>query len=96
MEPCLCAVASNLAHVRPGDLVFDPFCGTGTLLWYNHVFNFVYWYIEERVEFSGSLLIAAAHRGAFVLGADIDYQVLHGKGTLTSNLYSHSNFKCLF
>lgn len=44
----------------------------------------------NELEFAGSLLVAAAHRGAFVLGADIDYQVLHGKGVhILHTVYVH-------
>ena len=32
MDPLLSLVMANLALVRPGDLVFDPFVGTGSLL----------------------------------------------------------------
>lgn len=41
-----------LTQVKRGDLVFDPFAGTG------------------------SILIAAAHLGAYTLGSDIDIRVL--------------------
>lgn len=55
MDPMLSLITANCAKVRPNDLVFDPFVG------------------------SGSLLIAAAHKGARVIGADIDWLLLHGK-----------------
>lgn len=55
MDPLLSLIAANTAQVKPNDLVFDPFVG------------------------SGSLLVAAAHMGAYVIGADIDWQLLHGK-----------------
>ncbi|XP_075211721.1 tRNA (guanine(10)-N(2))-methyltransferase TRMT11 isoform X2 [Lycorma delicatula] len=55
MDPQLALIMANLAKVSNGDLVLDPFVG------------------------SGSLLVAAAHYGGFVLGADIDYLMLHGK-----------------
>ena len=32
MDPLLSLVMANLALVKPGDLVFDPFVGTGSLL----------------------------------------------------------------
>jgi tRNA (guanine10-N2)-methyltransferase len=31
---------------------------------------------------TGSLLVGAAHYGAHVLGADLDYNVIHSKGIL--------------
>ena len=31
---------------------------------------------------TGSLLVAGAHYGGYVMGADIDYPLLHGKGLL--------------
>lgn len=46
----------------------------------------------NELDFAGSLLVAAAHRGAFVLGADIDYQVLHGKGVHILHLSTVHNF----
>lgn len=46
---------ANQAKAAPNQLMFDPFCGTG------------------------SLLIAAAKFGSYVMGADIDYQMLHAK-----------------
>lgn len=30
---------------------------------------------------SGSLLVAAAHFNAFVMGADLDYNLIHSKGS---------------
>lgn len=55
MDPMLSLITANCAKVKPSDLVYDPFVG------------------------SGSLLIAAAHKGAKTLGADIDWPLLHGK-----------------
>lgn len=55
MEATLSLLMANQALVRPGDLVFDPFVGTG------------------------SLLVAAAKFGGYVMGTDIDYLMLHGK-----------------
>ena len=34
----------------------------------------------------GSILVAGAHFEGFVMGADIDYPLLHGKGT---HVYMH-------
>ncbi|XP_067009010.2 tRNA (guanine(10)-N2)-methyltransferase homolog isoform X2 [Anabrus simplex] len=55
MDPQLSLLMANQACVKDGDLVLDPFVGTG------------------------SLLVAAAQFGGFVLGTDIDYLMLHGK-----------------
>lgn len=33
---------------------------------------------------SGSLLVAAAHFNAFVMGADLDYNLIHSKGSFFS------------
>lgn len=55
MDAQLSLLMANMARLRPGDLVLDPFVG------------------------SGSLLVAAASCGAMVIGADIDYLMLHGK-----------------
>ncbi|XP_031619867.1 tRNA (guanine(10)-N2)-methyltransferase homolog [Contarinia nasturtii] len=55
MEPTLSLLMANQAQVKRGDIVFDPFVGTG------------------------SLLIAAAKCGGYVMGTDIDYLMLHGK-----------------
>lgn len=56
MDAQLSLIMANVAQVKEGSWVFDPFVGTG------------------------SLLVAAAHYGGFVTGADIDYLLLHGKG----------------
>ncbi|XP_063540773.1 tRNA (guanine(10)-N2)-methyltransferase homolog [Cydia strobilella] len=55
MDPALALLAANQAQVRDGDIVLDPFVG------------------------SGSLLVAAAHFGAYVHGTDIDYLMLHAR-----------------
>ena len=55
MDPQLSLLMSNLALVRDGSLVLDPFVGTG------------------------SLLVAAAQFGGYVLGGDIDYLLLHAR-----------------
>lgn len=48
-------VMANMAHICPGSVVLDPFCGTG------------------------SILVSCAARGAVVVGADLDMQVLRGQ-----------------
>ncbi|KAJ8866493.1 hypothetical protein PR048_032336 [Dryococelus australis] len=55
MDPQLSILMANQAKIVDGDLVLDPFVG------------------------SGSLLVAAAHFGGYVLGTDIDYLMLHGR-----------------
>ena len=55
MDPQLALLMANLAQVRPGSTVLDPFVGTG------------------------SLLVAAAEFGGFVVGSDIDYLTLHAR-----------------
>lgn len=55
MNPQLSFLMANQALVKKGDIVMDPFVGTG------------------------SLLVAAANFGAYVMGTDIDYLMLHGK-----------------
>lgn len=55
MDPLLSLITANTAKIRPNDLVYDPFVG------------------------SGGLLLAAAHKGAYTFGADIDWLLLHGK-----------------
>ena len=45
-----------MALVKNNQIIFDPFCGTG------------------------SLLVGAAYYGAHVMGADLDYNVIHSKG----------------
>uniref|UniRef100_A0A240PL00 tRNA (guanine(10)-N(2))-methyltransferase TRMT11 n=1 Tax=Anopheles epiroticus TaxID=199890 RepID=A0A240PL00_9DIPT len=59
MDPQLSLLMANQGLVQGGDLVFDPFAG------------------------SGSLLVAAAKFGAYVVGADIDYMIVHGKSKPT-------------
>ncbi|KAK5650812.1 hypothetical protein RI129_001841 [Pyrocoelia pectoralis] len=55
MDPQLSLLMANQAQVKLGDLVLDPFVG------------------------SGSLLVAVAYFGGYVVGSDIDYLMLHGK-----------------
>lgn len=55
MDAQLSLLMANQALVRDGDLVFDPFVGTG------------------------SLLVSAAKFGGYVLGADIDYMMVHAR-----------------
>lgn len=55
MDPTLSMLMANQALCQKNDLMFDPFCGTG------------------------SLLISAALFGSYVIGADIDFLMLHGR-----------------
>lgn len=55
MDAQLSLLMANQALVEPGDIVFDPFVGTG------------------------SLLVSAAKFGGYVLGADIDFMMLHAR-----------------
>ncbi|CAG2064587.1 unnamed protein product, partial [Timema podura] len=55
MDPQLSLLMANQARVTSGDIILDPFVG------------------------SGSLLVAAAQFGGYVLGTDIDYLMLHGR-----------------
>nr|CAD7402444.1 unnamed protein product [Timema poppensis] len=55
MDPQLSLLMANQARVMSGDIILDPFVG------------------------SGSLLVAAAQFGGYVLGTDIDYLMLHGR-----------------
>lgn len=55
MDPQLSLLMANQALCQKGDLVLDPFVGTG------------------------SMLVAAAKFGSFVLGSDIDYLMVMGK-----------------
>lgn len=71
MDAALSLLMANQALVKSGDLVFDPFVG------------------------SGSLLVAAAKCGGYVIGADIDFLMLHGRTKPTRikqkvNSYSYS------
>lgn len=55
MDAQLSLLMANQAKIKVGDIVLDPFVG------------------------SGSLLVAAAQFGGYVLGTDIDYLMLHGR-----------------
>ena len=55
MDPQLSILMANQGLCNPNDLMFDPFCGTG------------------------SMLIAGALFGSYVIGMDIDYLTLHAK-----------------
>ena len=78
--------------MRDGDLILDPFVGTGTrlrilnLIAANSTLYFLtgareIWSnnVRWRIVLPGSLLIAAAHFGGYTFGTDIDYLTVHGK-----------------
>lgn len=92
MDAGLSLIMSNHAKVKKNDFVFDPFVGTGeNLLFYfcTHVHGSLGNVSVNTFTFlalcvSGSLLIACSQFGAYVCGADIDYNTIHGKGWLAS------------
>lgn len=55
MDPQLSFLMANVACIREGDFMLDPFCGTG------------------------SLMLTCAQFGAFVMGSDIDFLMLHAR-----------------
>jgi tRNA (guanine10-N2)-methyltransferase len=55
MDPQLSILMANQGLCKSNDLMFDPFCGTG------------------------SMLVAGALFGSYVIGMDIDYLTLHAK-----------------
>lgn len=68
MDAQLSFIMANQALIKNGDLIMDPFVGTG------------------------SLLVAAACFGAYVIGTDIDYLMLHGK-TRPTRIQERVNIK---
>lgn len=94
MDAGLSLIMSNHAKVKKNDFVFDPFVGTGeNLLFYfrTHVHRSLGNVSINTFTFlalcvSGSLLIACSQFGAYVCGADIDYNTIHGKGWLASTV----------
>lgn len=92
MDAGLSLIMSNHAKVKKNDFVFDPFVGTGENLPSNfrtHVHGSLGIASVNTFTFlalcvSGSLLIACSQFGAYVCGADIDYNTIHGKGWLAS------------
>lgn len=45
-------------------------------------------HFNKALSLIGSVLVACAHFGAHVMGSDIDYTLLHGRGT-RSVIFSH-------
>lgn len=82
MDAGLSLIMTNHAKVKKNDFVFDPFVGTGEKLSFyvltrapECVCKYFFWLC-----LSGSLLVACSQFGAYVCGADIDYNTIHGKG----------------
>lgn len=71
MDPQLSFIMANQALIKKGDVVMDPFVG------------------------SGSLLVAAAHFGGYVIGVDIDFLMLHGK-TRPTRIQDRVSFSFFF
>ena len=71
MDPALSLIMSNMARWCHGNLLLDPFVGTG------------------------SLLVSAALHGAIVMGTDIDFKLLHGRGAYEdTNCYVKMRLTC--
>lgn len=104
MDPTLSMLMANQALAKPGDLVFDPFVGTGSLLvaaakyggWYSNAI--------QEMNFSNEINHFALANFktksfiffcilAYVMGTDIDYLMLHGKTkpTRVSQKVMHSS-----
>lgn len=83
MDPQLSLLMANQALIKKGDIVYDPFVGSGnfSLLIKYFLFNSIK--IINIFYFLGSLLVGAAEFGAYVWGSDIDFIMLHGKSRPT-------------
>lgn len=95
MDAGLSFIMANHAKVKKNGLVFDPFVGTGERILAHiltHMHRFGEICVSKWFQFCasscvpGSLLVACSQFGAYVCGADIDYNTIHGKGKLCSNL----------
>ena len=87
---CVPSVICYSCQVTSGSLVYDPFVGSGKWL-HSECTSAI---LSERVSLHllhrvcvccvcvcpGSLLVAAAHFGGYVLGGDIDRVLIHGRG----------------
>lgn len=86
MDAGLSFIMANHAKVKRNDLVFDPFVGTGgripALILTNMNLRGLssLGFSSAPLCVSGSLLVACSQFGAYVCGADIDYNTIHGKG----------------
>ena len=85
MDPELSLIMANYAKVSAGDLVYDPFVGSGIFFTFSlkiiSLFReFLFFFTFLHIIFTaGSLLVAAAYFGGYVFGVDIDYLMIHGK-----------------
>lgn len=87
MDAGLSFIMANHAKVKKNDLVFDPFVGTGKTSLENISAGISADFAVPtckafRASVSGSLLVACSQFGAYVCGADIDYNTIHGRGKL--------------
>lgn len=83
MDPTLSLLMANQALVQRGDIIFDPFVGTGSLLIAAAKFGGSYFtvYTETSPRFItiSFELLSMYFSVGFVMGTDIDYLMLHGK-----------------
>lgn len=105
MDACLSLIMANMGKADSGKIIFDPFVGSGKIhfntLYCIYIVPFSFYIIkcgDEHLRRSifmfltGSILVAAAHYGAYVAGSDIDYNLLHGIGmTLETEAYNITN-----
>lgn len=70
----LALLMANQAKAAPGAIILDPFAGTGEY----QCTTFDFFIQLTRSTSIGSLLVACAKYGAFTMGSDLDYRVLHG------------------
>jgi len=57
-------------------------------LWLSLAGSLLVTLVSLWLSLAGSLLVACAHFGAYVVGADIDYKLLHGRGLYTDTVQS--------
>lgn len=76
MDPTLSLLMANQALAKPGDLVYDPFVGSGSLLVAAAKFGGRSFKITIDDEFFDNFAIMKI---AYVAGSDIDFLMLHGK-----------------
>lgn len=84
MDPELSLIMANYAKVSAGDLVYDPFVGSGIFFTFSlkiisHFRGYPFFTFLHIIFTTGSLLVAAAYFGGYVFGVDIDYLMIHGK-----------------
>ncbi|KAA0202476.1 hypothetical protein HAZT_HAZT005383 [Hyalella azteca] len=80
MDAQLAFIMCNMAQLRPGDLVLDPFVGTGQ---FSRLVVFSPFWNKLAQAYPCivicSILVSAAHYGAHILGSDIDFLTLHAR-----------------